>query len=373
MVPFLPSGAAMRNLIAANVILVTTLFRSEALASEENVFQLLWTLGSGAEGCPSSERVARAVAAKLARDPFEEGVPRVIRGHVVRTAEGWAVHVDELEGDKLVDTRDGESAAPDCGAILGLCAFLVARLIETGGESVAPAAPSPALALPPPPSPALPLPAAPAPTLPSAPAASPALLVVAPRPSGEPEKGDRERLQDVSGASRRVGGGIYLGAVTGLGLLPGASKGPSVAATVGKGRLEVSSGMFFLPEVGVRGGAFSFGMTAGWLGGCGRVWAWGPLSLFGCAHVLGGAVTAIVHDIEPYRAIDPGARGWVAVSGAPRVRVLVAGPLTADLGVDVIVPITRFRFTAGQDEVFVQSPVMVLPFVRLGVSFPEGP
>jgi hypothetical protein len=111
-----------------------------------------------------------------------------------------------------------------------------------------------------------------------------------------------------------------------------------------------------------------FGLSAGWLGACWRFARTGPLSAASCLAGSLGAIHAIPYDLTPEQ---PGAQLWAAVSAGLNLRVRLWGPLAAELGAELVVPLVRHRFLSRSDRepVFQQSAVAGLAHLGAGVQF----
>lgn len=336
----------MHRRFVASTILFVAAFSQDGWAESGNVFQFTWTHGSGAESCPAREKIARLVAIKLNRDPFDDASSHAIRGRIEWSEGEWIVHVDQFDGDRIVDTRDGATATPDCGSTLAMSAFLVTRLIETGPSDSKPPNAAPCIPAPTPCQPG-PIPQ---------PVTAP--CIASPVPQVVPE---RRTVRPFDGA-------LFLGGGIGIGLLPEPAGAISVNGAIGRGPIEVSTGMVFLPNVDVDE-IFSFGLTAGWLGACLRTTPSKRLVFVGCANFLAGAAHSIVKDIDSFSTIHPGTRAWAAASMTPRLRLSLHHPLSIELGAHVIAPFTRHRYTVGNAELFTQPPITAIPFIQAGVSF----
>jgi hypothetical protein len=130
----------------------------------------------------------------------------------------------------------------------------------------------------------------------------------------------------------------------------------------------------YLPETpNPDGSGFAFGLTAAWLGVCAQPWR-APRAAFAvCAKSLLGGIHAVVPG--PYTPVHPGERLWAAASLSAGLRVRVIGPLLAEVGGELLVPITRTRFAShdaqsGDATVFQEKSVGIMGFAGLGASIP---
>ncbi len=329
------------------VTLACALSAASAEAAPEPV-RFAWVRGGGAEACSSQVAVVAQITARLGRSPFAEGAERSIDAYVSHAEAGWRaeIYVRDREG-KLAGARELTSEALDCGAIESATVLALALAIDPDGALRAPDPPPPAPAPPPPPL-AAPLPAPPAPP------------IVAPEPRGS-----------VTTPAIALGGsGVALRGAVGLGLLPRAAAGVSVAAHV-----ELTPGWaltaeaLWLPEVAASDDRFAFGLSALSLGACATVARTSAADLAACGSIWGGALHAVVRGLVPS---EPGDRAWAAASATPRLRLRLASRVHLELGGQLLVPLVRRPFTVtGWDApVFQQTPVAFLPFAGLGANFP---
>ncbi len=80
-----------------------------------------------------------------------------------------------------------------------------------------------------------------------------------------------------------------------------------------------------------------------------------------------GALHAVVHQGVP---MNPGAQPWAAAGLGARFRGRIAGPLSAEAGVEAMASLARPRFLqGGRGAVFEPEPVSVVGFVGVGLQF----
>jgi hypothetical protein len=317
----------------------------------------------GAESCPNRVSVLDALIRRLGRDPFIPGATRSIDVVMARDGTAWVarIHVRDAS-DSLVGSREIRSAAPQCASMLDAVALAGAIAIDPDAAFRTPppaAAPiEPRAATPTPaPTPAVATP----PVAPAAPARE--SIATAPRSSTEP------RNNSATAALR---------AIAGFGLLPAPAVGFALTAQ-GRltGPLTWSAGAIWFPEVGTPPPApgdisqYAFGITAGWLAACADGIRAERTLVGVCAGLLAGAIHAVVYNLEP---VTPGDRPWFAISLGPRARFRLFGPIAAELGLDAIVPLIRYRFatrTASPDgeTVFQQSVVGLSAWLAVGLGF----
>ncbi|MDC0746107.1 hypothetical protein [Polyangium mundeleinium] len=311
-----------------------------------NLVKFVWSREAGAESCPDQAEIEREITARLGRDVFSSCADRLIQARLIREEKNgrWIAQIEEREGARLLTSRAPLHVdAPDCTPIKDASVFVIAVLIDPEAASSPP---------PPPPPPAPPPLSPPAPPPPS-PRRSPP-------PSRPPPLAPMTMTLTARGAAR-------------YGLLPSVAPEVALFAGVGKGRWEASVGMSWMPEVRTSEGAFAFGLNAVWLGGCFHPLRFWRATLSTCGHVLGGAVHGVVVKLAPYEPVDPGEKAWAAVSLSPRLRLSPVSPLVVEIGGDVTLPLTRYRFHvegAPPETVFEQTVIGGSGFVGVGLSIP---
>ena len=322
----------------------------DARAAGPEPVRFSWVRGEGAEGCADQQRIAEQVSARLGKSPFSAEAPRSIEAVVSRAEHGYrAVIFVRGDGASPVGTREIASEAVGCASIEAASVLAIALAIDPDAALRPPEPPPPA---PLPPAPAAPLPAPPLPTP----------FVMAPRPIAPPlPVAPRDRI-GASGLSLRVGAGF--------GLLPHITPGVALAGHVSlSARVDLAAEALWMPEARTDDARFSFGLTALSLGACFVPVRADSVDLAACAAIWGGALHAVVFDLQP---ASPGDYPWVAASAAPRLRVRLGPHVHLEAGAHLLFPITRPPFTVSgwKDPVFRQSPVTGLPFVGLGANFP---
>ncbi len=296
-------------------------------AQETGRFRYAWARDEGAERCPDGPAIARDVARRLGRDPFVtvSGAPS-IEAMVHREGSAWVARLVVRDaGGALVGTREFTSTSADCTAIASAVTLGVALSID------------PEAALRPPPTEA-----PPAPRLVTPPEVAPA-RVAPPTPWW-----------------RRAGASARASVMTGL--LPGAGVGVTLGAEGGPlPLLRLGAGMSFFPESTTASGAYAFGLTTAWVAACLEPWR-GARAAFGfCARVEAGALQAVVMRGIPRGA---GQQVWGAGTVSARLRLHVAGPVAAELGLEATAPFARHRFNVDGNTVFQQG--VEGSFVALG-------
>jgi hypothetical protein len=348
----MPSRSARRRslLLAAMAASACALAASTALAEPETV-SLAWVRGPGAEACPSQSAVVRQITSRLGRSPFASDAERSIDAYVSHAEAGWRaeIYVRDRDG-KLAGARVLTSEAADCGAIESATVLALALAIDPEGAL---RAPDPAPVLAPDPAPIV-VPPAPAVT----PRPAPLPITHAPFAAADPP-------------SIGLGGsGVALRGAVGLGLLPRAAAGVSLAAHAAITRSwAITAEALWMPEVAAADDRFAFGLSAVALGACVGVARSSSVDLAACGAIWAGALHAVVRDLPP---TEPGDRAWAAASVTPRLRLRLAPRLHLELGAQVLVPLIRqpFTVTGWAEPVFQQTPIAVLPFAGLGVNFP---
>lgn len=328
--------------------------------AEEQV-TLTWSRGEGADGCPDLLQVERDVTARLGRHPFSPSAPRSLEVRVTRVAGQWVARIDERLAGDLLGTRTLPSEAPDCAALYSASVLVLALVIDA--EAAVRPSPSPGVAPPP----------AVYTTPPAVYTTPPAVYTAPPSPApasspGPPAAAEPAPLTAPRGPWPRVT--VHARAVAAFDVLPGTMFGPALSASVEGELLEGAAGMFFLPESPTPDGRFAFGLTAGWLGLCARPLRLWRASLGVCGAVQAGAFHSVVRALEAYEPLDPGDRPWAALTFSPQARLSILGPLSVELGLDVLVPLTRHASRAGDEIVFTEPAAGFLPFAGIGVSLP---
>jgi hypothetical protein len=359
---------------AASVLLMSLLLLSAwgALGQTTPVdspVTLVWSRGEGAESCPGGAQAEQDVAARIGRYPFSLSAPRSIRVFITRDERGWTARIDERLGDELLGTRSIPSNALDCEPVYSASVLVLSLVIDAEAVGRQPAIPpssssaaTPA-AVPPEPASARRVP----PDAPSARVARPVLLStrpprLVPAPSAEP----------MPPAARWPRATVHPRFVVAPDLLPGLVVGPAVAGTLEGPLFEVTAGMFFLPETATRDDEVRVSMTAGWVGLCARPVRFWRVSVGVCGTVMGGARHNVVRaPMDPHYPVD---QSWAALSAVPQSRVSVVGPLSLEIGLDVIVPLTRYDVGTGDGTgdrlIFSAPPISLLPFLGVGISLP---
>jgi hypothetical protein len=332
--------------------------------ADEGPFRLVWVRGARTESCSDGATIASGVSARLGRNAFSPSAPRSIEGFIQHEGGGWTAHIYVRDDSgKIAGSRDLSSEAPDCAPLEAAVTLAIALAIDPD------AALRPAVSIPLVPS----VPAQP----PSSPPVPPVILpapreAVCPRaierpcisssPSQNPKSAPLEH--EAAAATLR-------GALAG-GLLPAPSPGVALAADIPiYEAFRGSAGMIFLPEVHTTKGPYSFGLTAAWLGAC-AAWQSGRLGVLGCGKVLVGAIHSVVYASAQLEPTAPGDQPWVGAALSPAVHFRLIGPLLAEIGGDLVLPITRQKFTVGGQpgDVYNESPFAGVGFVGLGMSIP---
>ncbi|MFT3768837.1 MAG: hypothetical protein QM820_25615 [Minicystis sp.] len=346
------------------VIVIFAAAPARADAGPEPV-RFAWVRAEGADACASQEQIAERVTARLGKSPFAEVAARSIEAIVSRAEHGFraGIYVRGKHG-ALAGSRELTSEALDCATIEAASVLAIALAIDPEA-STRPAAAAPSAA----PPTAAPNAVTPAPdamtpaVLQPAPSASisapPSITASPPAPRSPPPSSDR-----------LGGSGLALRAGLGLGLLPAPAPGVSLAGHFALTRsAQITAEALFLPEARTSDGRFGFGLTALSVGACVVAFGGSAADLAACGSIWGGALHAVVYDLQP---TAPGDYAWAGAAATPRLRVRIAPHVHAEVGAHVLVPITRRPFVVSgwADPVFRQAPVTVLPFAGLGVNFP---
>lgn len=324
-------------------------------ARADDAFRLRWSSPPVTPACPSTEKLAREVAAKLGRDPFDDTSNSEIRGSIEREGTSWVVKVGEYKDDKPVYTDESSPFdAPDCQDPHDFAVHQIAVFIQTGRFGAKP---------PPPPAPKPePIPAKPEPI--------PAKPEPKPVPTAKP-------IPHVSiPPAPPFDSHIFLGSGTSIGLLPAPSPAISLSAGFGRGRWEVDARLLMLVAAEHDVEPFSLGMTGGLVGGCFRFVNQPRIAFLGCGHVIVSALHTFITSVTTEKAgatpIDAGNIPWFGLSISPRLRILLAKPLALQIGMDLVVPVIGADIldAPGPNErsVFTQTPIAVVPLAEIGVT-----
>jgi hypothetical protein len=355
------------TLAAATLValgLASLVARADAGAPES--FRLVWVRGERTESCEDGPAMARSVSARLGRDVFTPSASRSIEGVIQHEGQHWEAHVYVRdERGKLVGSRDILNDGPDCASLDAAVTLAIALTID------------PEAALRPPPPSAAPMTVtAPAP-VPTASTPVPVATNVCPPapPPPPPPPCPLERPCPTTPGplpSRSESIVLTLRGLVAGGLLPGASPGMGLAVDLPVYRaLHGTAGMFLLPETQDSTARFAFGLTAGWLGPCVEpVRGWrGALSA--CAKLELGAIHSVVLS-KLLVPTEPGDRFWAGGSASLEGRLRLVGPLVAEAGAELFLPIPRQQFSIlGQaNAVFTESAPAGAGFVGLGVTIP---
>ena len=153
------------------------------------------------------------------------------------------------------------------------------------------------------------------------------------------------------------------------GLLPHVSVGPALAGRVQiRAPVSVTAGIRWLPDRSTDDDAFAFGMTIGWLGVCVDAIRRPALAAGLCASLQAGEIHAVVEDT---RQAEAGGDAWFATSASAHGTWRFAGPVTAELGLEGLVPLGPYQLGArGCDAVvFQQRSLVGIVSLGLGMSF----
>lgn len=323
---------------------------------------LSWVRLSGAEGCPGAAAIRAEVVRRIGKDIGSPGEGKVIEAVVERLEGRWSVRIATSGCGAERTVRELTSDAPTCEPLASAAVLVIALTVDPGA----------ALAPPVPPrgnktdsiqasAPGAPTPAAPPPDATTKPARRPAPE----RPPAAPDA----RTTPPPGIETRV---TWRGLLA-MGLLPGVAPGLAWSA---EWRippwLVVSSGLFHLPEQPAPDPTFAFGMTAGWVGLCGDLLRFSRIEVAPCARFLAGSIHAVVRTHPTIIGTGPGQRAWAGASAGARLGARIAGPVRAEVGADLIVPITRHAFVLRDEPepVFLQPEVTGAIYLGVGVAFP---
>lgn len=329
-------------------LLVALLVVSPQTSQASEPVRLRWSRGQGAESCPDQDELARRVTSRLGFDPFTAAASRSIEGYVEVQGRAWVAHLALRDpSGRWSAERTVPAEADDCVALADAVTLVIALSIDPDAalRPVPSASSSPPLA-----APAPPVVSSTPPVVSSAPP-----VVSAPSASSAPPSG-------------AVPVTMALRAVAQTGLVP-AGPGASVRGTIDLGeRLGASVGALWLSEQRNDQGEAGFGLTALTLGLCGRAGERASWQIRGCGGWMGGAVHAVVYQKIP---THPGERWWTAGWAGVALERRVVGPLVVEVGGELVVPLTRYRFVvSGQPEpAFQQASLGGMLFLGVGLSF----
>lgn len=290
---------------------------------------------AGAESCPDTTALARDVARRLGRDPFDPTAERIIEVVLSREPRGWGARIFVRSANGITGTRSLSSLSPNCDELASDVALAVALAIDPDG-ALAPRPSSP---------------------------------VVVPSRVSRTLRAPRATPIDCS--HRVVTGGASLRGGLTAGLVPRVAPMFSLSIEqVASGPLRLSIGTLFVPETRTDDEQFGFLLAAGTFAGC-FAGNHSRLTWELCAGIQAGGVYAVVYAREPDR---PGGYPWVALNSGLRGALHLIEPWFLETGVDVTVPVLRQRFvvasTVGEERlVFQQWPVTPMGFLGLGRRF----
>lgn len=95
------------------------------------MMRLEWVRGAGAERCPSTPVIARAVEARIGRPLFAMDAPQSVEVSIQRAAQQWSVAIFLRDRDgALLGSRALSSEQPDCEAVASSVIFSIALAID---------------------------------------------------------------------------------------------------------------------------------------------------------------------------------------------------------------------------------------------------
>jgi hypothetical protein len=301
---------------------------------------LSWIRLAGADGCVSTQDLARDVELRLGRPVFvsPSRADVSVEGHVqpLRGSTGWraTIVLRDVQG-ALLGTRELSRKDASCDAMREPVALVIAVMIDPDAAlSPAPAPPVASTAEAPPP---------------------PAPIVIEKEVKVEvrvPERRPDPFRLDVGAA-----------AIASVGLLPHVGIGAfggGLLEPPGFVPLEGYGAVFANNEArGGGGGTFSLAYVGG--GVCPLRYHSSRLHVYGC---LAGQLG--------YLLLEDAGQHEVYVAGAAEGRgtLRLVGPVAARLGLSFLVPIVRERFPSATGTLFQMSPVGGTADLGLGVVFP---
>jgi len=153
------------------------------------------------------------------------------------------------------------------------------------------------------------------------------------------------------------------------GLLPHVAPGPSLAGRLQiRAPISIGAGLLWLPDGSTPDQAFSFGMTAGFMGPCLDALRGERAGISLCWNLLAGEIHAVVADT---RQADPATAAWFGTSGSVLATWRFADPVTAELGLEAIAPLGPYELHAKTCDitVFRQTALAAGASIGVGMSF----
>lgn len=349
----LRTGAIVVLLGALVVGLVEARARAQDAAASGPV-RLSWVRTEGAESCAAADTLAADVRARLGRDPFGEPATRLIEGLVVRDGARWVarIFVRDRSG-ALLGSRVIESGAAACASLDGAAGLALALAIDpnarmTTGEPSPPAAST------------------------SAPATAEDNV------ARDGDAGANAGLSGAEGPARveatttaTRSAGVSMRLVVSPSVLPKWAVGIAVttdAPLTESVRYGVGATLWPEARTPDPDPNFAFGLAAISAGICWAALRAERLTGAICGSVLAGVMHAVVYHPDP---LAPGDRFWLGATAGVRGTATVVEPLWLEIGVEALVPITRydFRVEGRPSSAWTQAVIAPVAFVGAGVHF----
>ncbi len=323
-----------RDRCVASVALVAALASAGGAAFAQEAprtSSLSWVRMPGAESCLSTRALAEAAEARLGRSVFVSAARGEVsvEGRVERLDDRWSAVVTLSAPDGMpLGTRTLESTEPECSALDGPLALVIALMIDPDASAEPEPTPEPA------PTPA------PAPVAPAPPSPAPVVL-------------DADARLSIA-----------------AGLLPGAALGLTASASLrppGWPALVAEAALFPPRTARAEAGRADFLLAWGGLAICPVDAGPGPVHLRLCGGLLLGALS-----VRPVGLDDSASGERFVGSGAVRAAagVRLSGPVLLRGSLALLVPFPRDRFLAEGDELFRMSAVALAFDLGLAVRFP---
>ena len=314
---------------------------------------LVWEPPAGVDGCRSAADLTTAVERRLG--PVfvtRQQADVIIEGAVSRADAGWTAVVTASKPDgTLLGRREIHEATPDCRALDDKIELIVALMIdpEAAAKSQTPLEPVAVKADPPaqPRAVEVPASAVASPTTSTGTAATP---------------------------PTRWGISVSVGGEAGVGVLPSATPGATVAVGVrppGFPLFEIGGAVWLAQPATVSPGAASVTLRTAGLSVCPRLWTSGPLELGACGGIQAGEFRARGSGFgQNELAVEPAV--GITADADLSVRFLSYG--FARLSVGGWLPLIRPRFVyedpSGNDQyVFEPAPAAFVGTLRVGATF----
>jgi len=301
---------------------------SARAGNDEPTYALSWSRGEGARQCISSHALAKAVEARLGRSVFVSPADAeyMLEARIEGTPSQWSatISLQDREG-RRVGQRDLTSTERDCRALDQSLSLMLALAIDPNATL---AAANP--------------PVAPPTSVPTAPSwIESTRVIIPPRTLDGRAESRPPPVEPPRAPAAYAEGSLRLS----FGMLPGtAVPGVEVAAMIPLQESWIvragAGGWMPAQGEGADGGVFISQFSAA-LGVCGRIRGTAAFLLF-CAGVEPGLLAASGYGFN--RTIEVDRRFTLMAGPGAKVGIHLGGPIWAQLGGDLLVPIIRHQF-----------------------------